>query len=647
MFPRSSLLLLAGCATAPRAATGPAAPTELTATQRARDAAAAPGIAEILGAHQNDGGVLSPDGATLLFRSDRGGSSEAYLADAARPTAPARRLVPGPERVASAVFTADGVRVVFRKDRGADENFHIFAIGTDGRGAVDLTPGAPLWRDAPLLPRGRGDLMVYGARKPTDYASMAIVQDLAGGAPRVVYRESGPGTIIDVRADASHALWFREAATGGHELAEIDLATGAARAIADEPARLTAAAYATDGARIYIATDHGSEAHVVEARDRATLAVRATYRQADPPTAEVTAIVPSPRGDRVAILVDAGNRSHVRLLDAATIAVVADVALPLGSIGLGTISETRVRLGGGAFSADGARFAVAVSVPDQPDDVWLVDTATGAAHPARREPRPALAALAPSTASVAEVRAVDGLRIPVNVYLPAAAGRRPVMVWLHGGPDASSGLAWNAWNRVFTAAGYAVLEPNIRGSTGFGHAYAHADDRAGRHAALRDIEQVNAWARAQPWCDPDRLVIAGASFGGYYALMALAHQPTRWRAGVDLVGPSDLALMLSAGGLARRYAQELGDPVADAALLAALSPIHAIDRVVAPLFVYQGANDGHVPRVHADRVVHALRARGRVVEYLVASDEGHSVARRDNEVALLSRMLRFLADALR
>jgi dipeptidyl aminopeptidase/acylaminoacyl peptidase len=638
------LLLTAGCATA--AVT--AEPTRLTAAQRARDTAEAPRIRALLEAYQNYGGELSPDGTKLLFRSDRGGVSEVYLADVAHPEAPATKLVAGPERVASAVFTRDGKRVVFRKDTGADENFHVLAIGADGTGLVDLTPAEPLWRDSPLLPRARPELIVYGARKPTDYASMLVVQELAGGTPRVAYRESGPGTIVDVLPDASHALWFREAATGGHELAEIDIATGQARPISDEPAMLTTGAYAADGSRIYVATDHGSETHVVEARDRATLAVVATYRQDAPAAAEISAIVPSPRGDRVAIMVDAGYHSSVRILDATTLAVVADAQLPLGTAGLGTNSETRVRLGGGTFSDDGSHFTVNVSVPDAPDDIYLVETATGAATPLRREVRAGFEKLPRIAATIASVPAFDGLTVPVNVYLPEGwTHRMPVLVWLHGGPDASTPLEWNAWNRVFTASGYAVLEPNIRGSTGFGRAYARADDREKRVDAMRDIASVNAWARTQPWCDPDRLVIAGASFGGYYTLMALTHQPALWRAGMDLVGPSDLATMLAGGARARRYVQELGDPVADAKLLAELSPINAVDRVVAPLLVYQGANDAHVPRAHSDRMVRALRERGILVEYMLAGDEGHSVARKDNEVELLTRMLRFLGDTLR
>jgi dipeptidyl aminopeptidase/acylaminoacyl peptidase len=289
-----------------------------------------------------------------------------------------------------------------------------------------------------------------------------------------------------------------------------------------------------------------------------------------------------------------------------------------------------------------------VSAPDAPSDVYLVDTATGAAGPVRKEPRPVLDRLPPITASIALVTSFDGLKVPVNVYLPALptpGQRMGTYVWFHGGPDASSPLEWDAWYRVLIANGYAVLEPNIRGSTGFGRAFARGDDREKRWDALRDVAAVNTWARSQPWCDPARMVISGGSFGGYVTLMALENQPTLWRAGVDLAGPSDLVSLID-GHTPMRYIEEIGDPVKDRALLASLSPIHAVDKIRAPLFVYQGANDQHVRRDQADSIVHALRDRGIPVEYMVPTDEGHTVARRANEVELYTRVLRFLGDQL-
>ena len=617
-------------------------PTVLTASQRQRDDAAAPGVEALLHAYENVAPVLSPDGSHVLFRSDRGGSSELYLAETAHPEAAPQKLVPGPERVASAVFTADGTAVLFRRDTGADENFHIFRIAVDGSGLFDLTPDkAPLWRDSPLV---RGGAMIYAARTATDYASKIIVQE--GATTRIAYQDALPGTAIDASADGSHALFIREALAGGHELLEVDLASGAARMLAPrdgKPAEVTTGSYAPDG-RIFVATDGGTEDHVVLALDPATLAILATYHQTNPTTAQVISIVPSPRGDRVAIMVDAGDVSTVRVLDAHSLAVVAEVKTPLGAATLGLGTEIRFRLGAGTFTADGAHFAIGLSTPEAPDEIFLADTATGVIAPLRHEPRPTLAQLPPITASIEHVTAFDGLAIPVNVYRPQRPGRLPVIVSFHGGPEASSPFEWSPTTRVLTSFGFVVLEPNIRGSTGFGRAYEQADDREKRADSLEDVASVNRWARTQPWCDPDRLIVEGGSYGGYVVLLALTRQQKLWRAGVDLAGIADLTEMMSGGAVPARYLTEFGDPKRDAALIAAWSPLRDAAKITAPIFIYQGQNDPRVPRAQADAMVRALRANHVPVEYMVPTNEGHTVARRDNQVEFLTRVIRFLSD---
>ncbi|HEU5058559.1 MAG TPA: hypothetical protein VFU21_18630, partial [Kofleriaceae bacterium] len=323
-------------------------PTVLTPEQVRRDRARAGAVRALLDVYSNFGGVLSPDGTRVLFHSDRGGVPELFVAEVAHPEREAIRLVAGPERVGSAFFLPDGKTVLFRRDSGADENFHILRIGVDGRGLTDLTPGPAMWRDTPLVPRDRPDRMIFSARTHTDYASKILVQPLSPGEAKVVYRDPGPGTAVDVSPDGGRALWIREVSTGGHELLEVDLESGRARMVSPQggrPGDVSAAAYSADGSRILVATDGGGERQALWALDRATLALAAEYLQAAPATARVTAVVPSPRGDRVAILIDAGNRSTVRLLDAATLVPRTEVATPPGTVTLGIATEVRFPLG--------------------------------------------------------------------------------------------------------------------------------------------------------------------------------------------------------------------------------------------------------------------------------------------------------------
>jgi dipeptidyl aminopeptidase/acylaminoacyl peptidase len=348
--------------------------------------------------------------------------------------------------------------------------------------------------------------------------------------------------------------------------------------------------------------------------------------------------------------VDLGNRSVVRFLDAGTLAVIREIKTPLGAAYLGISTEVQFAFGlPGTFTADGALLVMSLSLPSEPDDVFVVDVPTGVIGAARADVRPGLDQLRGLEASLVSVPAFDGQSIPVNVYLPRGAqGRVPTIVMFHGGPDQSSAFEWTPVTQIFTSFGFAVIEPNIRGSTGFGRAWEMGDDRERRVDAMKDVASVNAWARAQPWCAGDKLVVAGGSYGGYVVLMALSRQPELWAAGVDLAGITDLTTFVEADASARRYLTEFGDPRTPEGkqLLADFSPLADVDQIVDPLFVYQGQNDDRVPRDQADAMVAALRKRGRTVEYMVAPDEGHTLSRRANQLEFYSRVLRFLADAL-
>jgi dipeptidyl aminopeptidase/acylaminoacyl peptidase len=140
------------------------------------------------------------------------------------------------------------------------------------------------------------------------------------------------------------------------------------------------------------------------------------------------------------------------------------------------------------------------------------------------------------------------------------------------------------------------------------------------------------------------MVVYGASYGGYTVLIALERWPDIWRAGVDLVGVANMTTFLrSTSGVIREiFKLEFGDVDKDAAFLATISPIEQVDRITKPLFVYAGANDPRVPRPESDQIVRALRERKVPVEYMVADNEGHSMARRENQIAFYSRSAAFL-----
>ncbi|HEY9013463.1 MAG TPA: prolyl oligopeptidase family serine peptidase, partial [Gemmatimonadales bacterium] len=366
-----------------------------------------------------------------------------------------------------------------------------------------------------------------------------------------------------------------------------------------------------DGRRVFVTTDAGQEQGVLLALDTETGKELARYADPASPTASVIGCEAPDDRSRLACRVSAGNHSLIRLIDGQTLASAGEVKLPPGT---GFPSD---------FSEDGRSLVVTWSTPSAPTDLLLVDARTAEATPLRREPRPSIGSLPPLDVRTSEVAAHDGLKIPVHAFLPSGTkngAKLPVIVSYHGGPAGVSEIRWNPQVRFFTSLGYAWVEPNVRGSTGFGRKYGMGDDGPKRRDALRDIETTGKWVAAQPWADKDRIVIYGGSYGGYTTLVGMTRYPNVWRSGVDLFGVANwVTFMQTTSGYIRElFKDEIGDPARDRALLEELSPIRDVAKIRSPLFVYAGANDPRVPRSESDQIVNALRARGVPVEYMVA-----------------------------
>lgn len=641
-----SLLLLV-VAAAPSYAQSPAAASGLGPSApdapagSAREAELAKRALAIVSAFSDSEPAFTRDGKRIVFSSNRGGLPQLYVAEIGKPSAPTQPIVTTKERIPGALPLPDGLTLLFLSDKGADENWSMFTVGVDGRGLKELTPDVERQRDSPFVPDGAATTVFYSARAMAEPGSSVYSLALAGGAERKIYEEKVPGFLVDVSRDGRWGLYVRYANNTDNALLLLDLGTGLARQLFPPAGAGTVqvwnASFAGGPDRVLVATDGGGERSLLLALDRDGRET-ARYVETEPSTASIEGLFAARTGHRVAINVNAGNHNEVRLLDAATLKLRAKVSLPLGT---GTIGD---------FSTDGRQIAATWSTPNAPGQVFVIDVDSGKAAPLREEHRPSIADLPKVEASIVDVPAFDGLRLPTNVYQSAGPGgqKRPVIVVYHGGPAGSSAIRWSAMTRFFTALGYVVVEPNVRGSSGFGRAFEMADNGPQRLDAFRDIETTARWAAAQPWADKDRMVVFGGSYGGYTVLIALERWPDIWRAGVDLFGIANMTTFLqSTSGLIREvFKLEFGDLDRDGRFLKQISPIEEVDKIADPVFVYAGANDPRVPRPESDQIVRALRERKVPVEYMVAENEGHSLARRENQVSFYSRAARFLETQL-
>ena len=246
----------------------------------------------------------------------------------------------------------------------------------------------------------------------------------------------------------------------------------------------------------------------------------------------------------------------------------------------------------------------------------------------------------------------DGLEIPAYLTLPKNMGDKnlPLVVVPHGGPWARDTWGFSTYSQFLANRGYAVLQPNFRGSTGFGKAFLDAGNGQWGELMQDDITWGVKYLVEKGIVDPDRVAIFGGSYGGYATLAGLAFTPDVYAAGVSFVGPSNLITLLNSippywEAARKMFHERMGDPSTPEgeAQLKRQSPLFSADRIVAPLLVVQGQNDPRVIKAESDQIVVALRDRGFPVEYINAPDEGHGFARPENNMAFIAAMEKFLA----
>jgi dipeptidyl aminopeptidase/acylaminoacyl peptidase len=286
-----------------------------------------------------------------------------------------------------------------------------------------------------------------------------------------------------------------------------------------------------------------------------------------------------------------------------------------------------------------------------PGSVYLYDSESDSLV-FQYKPRPALPSDSLSHMTSISYPSSDGMEIQAFLTMPKGFGEKnlPVVVMPHGGPWARDYWGYSSYAQFLANRGYAVLQPNFRGSTGFGKTFLNAGNRQWGLLMQDDITWGVKYLIEQGIADEERVAIFGGSYGGYATLAGLAFTPDVYAAGVSFVGPSNLITLLNSvpaywEAMRITLHTRMADPsdTEGEEWLKSQSPLFFADSIVAPLMVVQGKNDPRVIERESDQIVVALRDRGFPVEYLNAPDEGHGFARPVNNMAFVAAMEKFLA----
>jgi dipeptidyl aminopeptidase/acylaminoacyl peptidase len=541
----------------------------------------------------------APD--VLVFARDSGGNEQQQL----------YRLDPGsttPVLLTDAARKNEPAGITHARDRLLVDSTDVDRTGRRDDPATDLTlvdPLAPAQaRRIATLPRtGWGDYTFS-----FDDRRLAMIEYISVNESYV--------WVMDVASGARRRMLPAEGATPAKPIATSDLN------------------FARDGKGLFLATDRDGEFRKLAWLDLATGAIDYFGEGGD---WDVESIALAPDGRTLAVITNEAGAGVLRLYDATTRKPLARPAMPVGSVR------------GLVWHENSRDLAVSVNSAQSPSDVYAIDVRDNGVSRWTETRVPGLDAAAFRSASPIEWKTFDGRTIGGFVIRPPArfTGRRPVIVSIHGGPEGQSRPGFmGRWNYFIDEMGIAVIEPNVRGSTGYGKTFAMLDNGMKREDSVRDIGALLDWIRTQPDLDGDRVVVEGGSYGGYMVLAVSTHYADRIAGAIDIVGVANFVSFLENTESYRRdlrrveYGDER-DPVMRG-FLARISPVSNADRIKAPLLVVHGRNDPRVPYTEAEQIVAAARKNGVPVWYLLADNEGHGYARKANVDFLFYAMIEFL-----
>lgn len=650
-----------------------ASSTVASSTVASRVEAAVALADDLVGAWGSWSPVMTPDARRVAFVSDRSGSPQVWVQDvvtglpegAALPRA--RHLPLGtPDPVVGLNWAADGRWLGVEVATGGGVRTEVWVVRPDGSDARRIAGGAGGGdgegaEHAALGPWARsGHRLVVtlpspGAGRPT----RSFLADPATGRLDPL-AEGANTTVLDVSLE-ERFLVLKDGERGHQFCVAVDrledshfpLLQPGATGSTDRAVLRPAPEGDSGPLWVYLASDVGLARrqligtalgpHGFKGEPRA-LAVR--------DDAELEGLDADDAGRLLLLVWNCAGRSELELFDTSTHERTPITGMP------GQVAADPV------LSRDGSSVVLGVEGPRRPRELWHVDVATGAWSRITHAPElPESSLVEPE---LVRFPGRDGLPLTGWLYRPrpsssssggpagGAAGPGPAALWLHGGPEAQERPTFNAQHQALVAAGIAVLAPNIRGSSGFGREFVHADDVEKRWDAFADVLAAADHLVATGVADPARIAVTGRSYGGYLVLASLAFSPGAFAAGVDVCGMSDLTTFYrdTEPWIGAVAVTKYGHPERDRALLEALSPLRAVDDVDAPLLVVHGEHDTNVPIGEAHQVVAALRERAEAdesappVEYLELAGEGHDYRRADSRRTLHAAVVRFLADHL-
>ncbi len=636
---------------------------------------------------------FSPDGKRMAYLTNVTGTNQVWVLDL--PGVNPKQLTNYDDNISFVKWLPDGGGIIYGKAIGGDENTQFFWMKTDGSGTKDLTGQAKVRHNFAEI-SANGTKIYYASNKRNRTFFDIYSMEIATGKEELIYQQDGNNDLAAVNNDGSKFIVSRDGIEKSldNNLYLVDAKTKQETLLTPhtDASQFGSVHFLEDG--LIYASDHGRDFYNLT-QMRLKNNASGDWSEAN---REVKVIDNVNNWDIGGIEINPNGRNFVYTVNAEGYSSLYMRGVQTG--GKPLISTIAIRpsqfqlpgkgvVGGLTLSKDESKIAFTFSSAKHNSDIWIYDRKTFGLTQITDSDRAGISCFSFVQPELVKFKTFDGREIPAWYYKPRTSLRRrqysfdgeskekdcrspaeqnavntktaisgptgglltkyvgppyPVIVSVHGGPEGQSRPGFNPLFQYYLSRGYAVLDPNVRGSTGYGKAYSHLDDVEKREDSVKDLAAAHEWLVKNGGADPKRIAVMGGSYGGYMTMAAITLYPDLWAAAVNTVGIVNWETFLQNTSGYRRRQREVEYGMLDKNIdfLRAISPIRKIDKIKTPLFVIHGKNDPRVPYTEAEQVVKALKDRNAVVEYKLYDDEGHGISKLKNRLDLYPLVADFL-----
>lgn len=599
------------------------------------------------------GAQISPNGKFISFIKPFNNVRNIWVKSFDEPFENARPITADTKRPIMGYFwSVDSKYILYVQDNGGDENYRVYAVDPTEKGdpvppARDLTPYENVRAVILNVPKKNPEIIFVGLNDRNPQLHDVYKISLKDGKRELIWQndQNVVGWVFDL--DGNLRLGVRMTADGGSEILKVEGKELISIFSVSNEEEANPIRFTPDGNKFYLVTNKGADLDKTQLMLFDLKTNKIEFIEKDPlDEVDFGGAYFSDLTNELVFTTYEGDKVRIYFRDDKFKKDYDKLKERFGDNEISLRSSTD----------DEKIFLVSVSSDVDQGSVYVFNRETGEiSFLYKSNPKLPSEYLAPMLP--VRYKARDGMIIPAYLTLPKGITPKnlPTVLLVHGGPWARDTWGYDALAQFLANRGYAVLQPNFRGSTGYGKKFLNAGNKQwGRGSMQHDLTDAVKWLIEQGYSDPNRVAIVGGSYGGYATLAGLAFTPDLYAAGFSIVGPSSIITLLNSippywAPLKKIFDVRVGDMnnPEERKMLEEQSPLYYASEIKKPLFVVQGANDSRVKKAESDQIVVALRDLGRDVEYMVAEDEGHGFAGLENRIAMFYALEKFLAKHLK